>query len=85
MNFVHLKNYSVFLPLTALFIVIHPGTIISEPRYKTEVAIPPITILYSGITKLDTSDALLLRINSEDPSEVVSTCSDERIVIEAAK
>lgn len=83
MNFVHLKNYSVLLPLIALFLGFSPSTIISEPRYKTaETTMPPLTILYSGITKLDTSDALLLRINSQDPSEVVSVCSDERILVD---
>lgn len=82
MNFVHLKNYSVFLPIAIFFVAIHPNTIISEPRYKTETNTPPLTILYSGITKLDTSDSLLLRINSDDPSEVVSGCKDERILID---
>ncbi len=82
MNFVHLRNYSIFLPLTALCVVFYPGTIISEPRRKTETPIPPITILYSGITKFTTGDALLLRINSEDPDEVVSVCNDERVLID---
>ncbi|MEI6710998.1 MAG: hypothetical protein WCK88_01830 [bacterium] len=83
MNFVQLKNYSVFLPIAAFLLIVHPSTSISEPRYKTQAnTAPPITILYSGITKLDTSDSLLLRIDSTNPDDVVSGCKDERILIE---
>lgn len=42
----------------------------------------PLTILYSGITKYDTGNALLLQINSKDTDEVISLCDDERILID---
>jgi len=82
MNFVHFKNYTVLLTLAALFFGFIPGTIISEPLHKSlDTSVPPLTILYSGITKLDTGNTLLLRIDSQDPDEIVSTCDDERILI----
>ncbi len=83
MNFVHFRYSSVLLSLIVVLFGIQPGTIISEPRkHPAETTLPPITILYSGITKFDTSDALLLRINSNNPDEIVSVCTDERILIE---
>jgi hypothetical protein len=80
MNCVHLKNYSI-LPILIFLLALHPSTIISEPRYKQKTSIPPLTILYSGITKLDTSDALMLRIDSGNPDDIVSVCTDERVLI----
>ncbi len=83
MDFVHFKKYPLLFPLIVLFLGFQPSTIISEPRYKpTDTPLPPITILYSGVTKFDIGDALLLRINSTDSDEIVSVCSDERIIIE---
>lgn len=84
MNFVHLKKNKVFLSLGMVFLGLYPGTIISEPPSKTLTTTPttPLTVLYSGITKLDTRDALLIKIDSENPDEIYSSCSDERILID---
>ncbi len=83
MNFVQLQKPLVFLPLLAFLSGFYPGTIISEPRTKVETkAIPPLTILYSGITKLDTNNALLLKIDSDNPDDIISVCNDERIMID---
>jgi len=83
MKFFHFKNYSILLPLTALFLGFYPGTLISEPRtQKISAVTSPITILYSGVTKYDTGNALLLQVNTKDTDEVISLCDDERILIE---
>lgn len=83
MNFVQLQKSLAFLPLVAFLSGFYPGTIISEPRITTDTkSTPPLTILYSGITKLDTNNALLLKIDSNNPDDIISTCSDERIVID---
>ncbi len=75
------KKFSLFIYIILVIGAIHPGTIISEPRYIQEVTIPPLTILYSGIAKLDVDDSLLLRINSENPDEIISRCDDQRRVV----
>jgi len=64
-----------------IFLALSPRTIISEPRNETASEIDALTILYSGITKIDTGDSLLLRINSGNPDDLVSECTDERIII----
>jgi len=83
MNCVQYKNYSILLSLAALFFGFIPSTIISESR--SDVSIPPLTILYSGITKLDTGNSLLLRIDSQYPDEIMSVCDDERVLINSTK
>lgn len=83
MNFVQLKKSFTILPLATLLLGIHPSTTISEPLEKPRsTTTPAISILYSGITKLDTSNTLLLKINSENPDDMVSVCSDERVLLD---
>lgn len=86
MNFVQFKNYTILAPTLALFFGFIPGTIISEPQFQApDISLPPLTILYSGITKFDTGNGLLIRINSANPDELMSVCDDDRILIETTK
>lgn len=83
MNFVQLRISTVAVAFSTLLLGVYPHTIISEPRGKVSTASEsPLTILYSGITKLDTDSALLLRIDSGNSDDLVSICDDNRIVIE---
>jgi len=84
MNFVHFKKSSVFASLGIAVFGLYPHTLISETPSRALNVTPaaPLTILYSGITKLDTKDALLLKIDSEDTDEIHSVCNDERILID---
>lgn len=81
MNSVRLTIYSSFLTIWVVLLGFSPSTIISEPRRETVPAIDALTILYSGITKLDTGNSLLLRINSGNPADLISECEDERIIL----
>jgi murein DD-endopeptidase MepM/ murein hydrolase activator NlpD len=83
MNFVHSKNYTILVFTLVVLLGFIPGTIISEPQYKaTKSPSTPLTILYSGITKFDTSNALLIRIDSTNPDDLASVCDDTRILID---
>jgi murein DD-endopeptidase MepM/ murein hydrolase activator NlpD len=42
---------------------------------------PPIEILFSGITQIDTRASVLLRINAGDASELKSSCSDTKNIL----
>jgi hypothetical protein len=82
MNFVHSKNYTILVSSITILFGFIPGTIISEPQYQeAKTSLPPLTILYSGVTKFDTSNALLIRIDSTNPDEIASVCDDNRILI----
>lgn len=78
MNMTQHKNFALLIYIGLAIVVIRPSTIISEPRYKKESAIPPLTILYSGIVNPDSDNSLLLRINSANPNEIISPCDDQR-------
>ena len=81
MNSVRSKIHSSLIIIWVIFLGISPRIIISEPRHVPAPEIDALTILYSGITKIDTGDSLLLRINSWNPDDLVSQCADERVVI----
>jgi hypothetical protein len=86
MHFVHSKYHTLVLTTLAVLFGCTPGTIISETR-SIEILdpLPPITILYSGATKFDANNSLLLRIDSTDPEELISICDDSRTMIDTTK
>lgn len=60
-----------------------PHILISEP---TQVILasseaPPIEILFSGVTAMDTGASVLLRLDDGDTSEFTSLCPDSRTVL----
>jgi Peptidase family M23 len=70
------------LYLGALLLTI-PSILISEP---TQVIVassetPPMEILFSGITPMDTGASVLLRLDGGSASELTSLCPDKRKII----
>ncbi|MCB9806945.1 hypothetical protein H6768_03565 [Candidatus Peribacteria bacterium] len=60
-----------------------PHILISEPTREvlSTSELPPIEILFSGVTPLDTGASVLLRLDSTEQSKVTSSCPDSQSIL----
>lgn len=61
-----------------------PHILISEPTQVVLATseIPPIEILFSGVTAMDTGASVLLRLDEGNASEFTSLCPDSRTILD---
>ncbi|MBP7823576.1 M23 family metallopeptidase [Candidatus Gracilibacteria bacterium] len=66
-----------------LIALLLPGILISEGNSEPYVT-PPLEILYSGVTSLDTGSGVLIGLSSGDVDSLTSPCSQKRIILKSS-